>query len=94
MLSKQSEERQKFREQMDSELRAQQEQLNNMMDANMKKAQQERERYMQEKQELKKTYEESMEMIKKLSGLVVSKPEEEKQRLDEQMERAKQAETN
>ena len=102
MLSeKQREERQKFREHMDSELRAQREQLNNMMKANMDQAQQERERFMQENQELKdqflavqKTNEENMKIMKKLSDLV-SMQEEEKRRLYEQMamERAKQAES-
>ena len=97
MLSeKLSEERQKFREQMESELRAQREQMNNMMEANMKQAQQDRKLFMHENQELKNqflanqnTNEDNMKMIEKLSDLV-SKQEEEKRHLGEQMEKALQ----
>ena len=99
LSKKQSEERQKFREQIDSELRAQQEQMNNMMEANMEEAQHERVRFLQENQELKnelltiqKANEENMKIIKELSDLV-SKQDEEKQRLSEQVEKAKQAES-
>ncbi|XP_078366399.1 guanylate-binding protein 6-like isoform X2 [Oculina patagonica] len=95
MLSeKQNEEREKFREQMDSELQAQKEQMNNMLQANMEQAQQERKEFMRENKELKdqfltmqKANEDNIKMIEKLSDLV-AKQEEEKRRLNEQMEKA------
>jgi len=94
---KQNEERQKFREQMDRELQAQKEQMNNMMEANMEEARNERNRFMQENRDLKnqfleiqKANEGNIKMIEKLSDLV-AKQEEERRRLDEQIERAQAA---
>ena len=53
MLSeRQNEERKKFREQMDNDLRVQRDQMNNMMDANMQQAQREREQFLRENQQL------------------------------------------
>ena len=55
MLSeRQNEERKKFREQMDNDLRVQRDQMNNMMDANMQQAQREREQFLQENQQTPK----------------------------------------
>ena len=89
---KQSEERQKLREQMDNELRLQREQMNNMVEANMKTAKQNRELLVQQNQDLQnkflavqKANEDNMKMIEKLSDLV-AKQDEEKCRLSEQME--------
>ena len=80
---KQNEERQKFREQMDKELRDQREQMNNMMQANMEQARQEREEFMQENQDLRKQFwaiqkanEENIKMIEKLRDLVDEQQEE------------------
>lgn len=53
MLSeRQNEERKKFREQMDNDLRVQIDQMKNMMDANMQQAQREREQFLRENQQL------------------------------------------
>ena len=89
---KQSEERQKLREQMDNELRLQREQMNNMVEANMKTAKQNRELLIQQNQDLQnmflavqKANEDNMKMIEKLSDLV-AKQDKEKCRLSEQME--------
>ena len=89
---KQSEERQKLREQMDNELRLQREQMNNMVEANMKTAKQNRELLVQQNQDLQnkflavqKANEDNMKMIEKLSDLV-AKQDKEKCRLSEQME--------
>lgn len=89
---KQSEERQKLREQMDNELRLQREQMNNMVEANMKTAKQNREFLVQQNQDLQnkflavqKANEDNMKMIEKLSDLV-AKQDKEKCRLSEQME--------
>lgn len=89
---KQSEERQKLREQMDNELRLQREQMNNMVEANMKTAKQNRALLVQQNQDLQnkflavqKANEDNMKMIEKLSDLV-AKQDEEKCRLSEQME--------
>ena len=91
---KQNEEREKFREQMDNELKAQKEQMDNMMEANMEQARKDREEFMQENKDLKgqfldmqKANEENIKMIKKLSDLVAQQ-EEEKRRLNEEMDRA------
>ena len=53
---KQSEERQKLREQMDNELRLQREQMNNMVEANMKTAKQNRELLVQQNQDLQNKF--------------------------------------
>ena len=49
---RQKEERKNFRKQMEDDLGAQREQMDNMMEANMQQAQEERERFMQENQQL------------------------------------------
>lgn len=98
MLSRKlNEERQKFREQMDNELRAQREQMNNMMEANMKSAKQDRELLVQQNQDLQnkflafqKANEDNMKEIGKLRDLL-AKQDEEKRRLSEQMELKSQA---
>lgn len=94
---KQNEERENFRKQMDSELKAQKEQMDNMMEANMEQARKEREAFMQENKDLKsqfldiqKANEDNIKMIEKLSALV-AKQEKEKQRLNEEMEKAQRA---
>lgn len=98
MLSeRQNEERKKFREQMDNDLRVQIDQMKNMMDANMQQAQREREQFLQENQQLRNQFldmqkmnEENIKMIKKLSKLV-ERQEEEKRREEERMERTQAA---
>ena len=90
MLSeRQNEERKKFREQTDNDLRVQIDQMKNMMDANMQQAQREREQFLQENQQLRNQFldmqkmnEENIKMIKKLSKLVERQIKEKRGRED------------
>lgn len=89
---KQSEERDKFRRQMESELQAQIEHMNNMPQANMEQAQRDGQQFMKENQELKTQFlavqQANLKMIEQLSKLVAGQ-EEEKRRLNEKKEKAR-----
>ena len=87
------EEKKRFSEQMKSERIAQQEQIENMMNANMKQAQEDRKVFIEENEALKdnlreiqKSNEENAKLIKQLSDLAAEK-EEEMRKLREDMQR-------
>lgn len=87
------EEKKRFSEQMKSERTAQQEQIENMMNANMKQAQEDRKVFIEENEALKdnlreiqKSNEENAKLIKQLSDLAAEK-EEEMRKLREDMQR-------
>lgn len=87
------EEKKRFSEQMKSERIAQEEQIENMMNANMKQAQEDRMVFIEENEALKdnlreiqKSNEENAKLIKQLSDLAAEK-EEEMRKLREDMQR-------
>lgn len=87
------EEKKRFSEQMKGERIAQQEQIENMMNANMKQAQEDRKVFIEENEALKdnlreiqKSNEENAKLIKQLSDLAAEK-EEEMRKLREDMQR-------
>ena len=78
-----SEEKERFSEQMKSEIIAQQEQMKNMMDANMRQAQKDRKAFIEENEALKdnlreiqKNNEENAKLVKQYSDLAAKKDEE------------------
>lgn len=84
LLKNLDEERKRFSEQMESERKAHQGQLDNMMATSMKQAQEERQAFIQENQELKDRFlamhehnENNVKMIKKLSEMAAKRQEEE-----------------
>ena len=85
LLKNLEEERKRFSEQMESERKAQQGQMDNMIAISMKRAQEERQAFIRENQALKERSmalqehnENNMRMIKKLSEMAVKKEQEEK----------------
>jgi len=85
LLKNLEEERKRFSEQMESERKAQQGQMDNMIAISMKRAQEERQAFIRENQALKERFmalqehnENNMRMIKKLSEMAVKKEQEEK----------------
>ncbi len=84
LLKNLDEERKRFSEQMESERKAQQGQLDNMMATSMKQAQEERKAFILENRALKDHFvamqehnENNMKMIKKLSEMAAKRQEEE-----------------
>ena len=78
-----NEEKERFNEQMKSEIIAQQEQMKNMMDANMRQAQKDRKAFIEENEALKdnlreiqKNNEENAKLVKQYSDLAAKKDEE------------------
>ena len=78
-----NEEKERFSEQMKSEIIAQQEQMKNMMDANMRQAQKDRKAFIEENEALKdnlreiqKNNEENAKLVKQYSDLAAKKDEE------------------
>lgn len=78
-----NEEKERFSEQMNSEIIAQQEQMKNMMDANMRQAQKDRKIFIEENEALKdnlreiqKNNEENAKLVKQYSDLAAKKDEE------------------
>ena len=91
LIARSEKERAALREKKKSEMKVQQEQLQNMMAARMGQAEQEREAFIKEKHaleerllEMQKSNEENMEMIKNLSELI-ARHEVEKMKLRTQM---------
>ena len=85
LLKNLEEERKRFSEQMESERKAQQGQMDNMIATSMKRAQEERQAFIRENQALKERFkalqehnENNMRMIKKLSEMAAKKEQEEK----------------
>jgi len=85
LLKNLEEERKRFSEQMESERKAQQDQMDNMIATSMKRAQEERQVFIRENQALKERFmalqehnENNMRMIKKLSEMASKKEQEEK----------------
>ncbi|XP_068759369.1 uncharacterized protein [Montipora capricornis] len=85
LLKNLEEERKRFSEQMESERKAQQGQMDNMIATSMKRAQEERQAFIRENQALKERFmalqehnENNMRMIKKLSEMASKKEQEEK----------------
>jgi len=85
LLKNLEEERKRFSEQLESERKAQQGQMDNMIATSMKRAQEERQAFIRENQALKERFmalqehnENNMRMIKKLSEMAAQKEQEEK----------------
>ncbi|XP_068715181.1 guanylate-binding protein 6-like isoform X2 [Montipora foliosa] len=85
LLKNLEEERKRFSEQMESERKAQQGQMDNMIATSMKRAQEERQAFIRENQALKERFmalqehnENNIRMIKKLSEMASKKEQEEK----------------
>lgn len=97
LLKNLEEERKRFGEQMESERKAQQGQMDNMIATSMKRAQEERQAFIRENQALKDRFmamqehnENNMRMIKKLSEMAAKKEQEEKALRQQMKSKAKE----